>query len=131
EPKPPNCKLTGARRVAQFSEEALPGVGLAQRYALYVSTCGLGDVVALTQQLVRFKTVSSEQPPAKSPATAAMGKFLQQWARSHGFSFRTVGQNEVFELAWGEGAPHLGFIFHGDVVPAPAHEWKFKPFEAK
>ncbi|MDY7230090.1 Sapep family Mn(2+)-dependent dipeptidase [Hyalangium rubrum] len=131
EPKPPNCQLAGAKRTAQFSEEALPGIPLTQRYALYVSACGLGDVVALTQQLVRFKTVSSEQPAAKSPGIAAMGRFLQKWAQTHGFAFRTVGQNDVFELAWGEGAPHLGFIFHGDVVPAPAHEWKSNPFEAK
>ncbi len=37
----------------------------------------------------------------------------------------------MFELSWGTGAPHLGLIFHGDVFPASASEWKSKPFEAR
>jgi dipeptidase D len=131
EPKPANCKLSGAKRAAQFSEEALPGLSPADRYALYIGVCSLGDVVGLTQQLVRFKTVSSEQPAAKNPEIAAMGRFLQKWAQARGFGFRVVGQNDVFELSWGTGAPHLGLVFHGDVVPAPVHEWRHKPFEPK
>ncbi len=131
EPKPPNCKLSGAKRAAQFSAEALPDMPLSERYAQYVGACGLEDVVALTKQLVRFKTVSSEQPAAKSPGIAAMGRFLKKWARANGFGFRVVGQNEVFELSWGTGAPHLGLIFHGDVFPALASEWKSNPFEAR
>jgi dipeptidase D len=131
EPKPADCKLTGAKRAAQFSETALPGIPIADRYALYVGACALGDVVALTQQLVRFKTVSSEQPAATNPEIAAMGRFLQKWAEARGFSFRVVGQNDVFELSWGKGTPHLGLVFHGDVVPAPPQEWKHKPFEPK
>ncbi|WP_224244950.1 Sapep family Mn(2+)-dependent dipeptidase [Hyalangium gracile] len=131
EPKPVNCKLPAGKRAAQFSEEALPGIAPAGRYALYVGACGLGDVVELTQQLVRFKTVNSDQPAAKNPAVAAMGAFLQQWAKARGFGFRVAGRNDVFELSWGQGAPRLGLVFHGDVVPAPAHEWKYKPFEPK
>lgn len=126
---PPNCRLPGPKRAAQFSEKELPDMPLAERYAEYVGVCALADVVALTKQLVAFKTVSSEQPAAKNPGIAAMGRFLQQWAKAHGFGFRVVGANDVFELSWGEGAPHLGLVFHGDVVPAPAHEWKYKPFE--
>ncbi len=131
EPKPPNCKLTGAKRAAQFSAEALPEIPLAERYAQYVGACGLEDVVALTQQLVRFKTVSREQPAASNAGIAAMGRFLQKWARANGFGFRVVGRNDVFELSWGTGAPQLGFIFHGDVFPASASEWKANPFEAR
>ncbi|MBN1208879.1 MAG: Sapep family Mn(2+)-dependent dipeptidase [Myxococcaceae bacterium] len=131
EPKPANCKLRGAKRAAQFSEAALPDVPLADRYALYVGACGLGDVVALTQQLVRFKTVNEQVPPAKNPQVVAMGRFLQQWAKARGLGFRVAGRNDVFELSWGQGAPHLGFVFHGDVVPAPEHEWKSKPFAPK
>jgi len=131
EPKPANCKLPGARRAAQFSEEVLPGIPANDRYALYVGACGLEDVVKLTQQLVRFKTFNGEQPPAKNPEVIAMGRFLQQWAKARGFGFRIAGRNDVFELSWGEGAPHLGLVFHGDVVPAPPHEWKSKPFEPK
>ncbi len=128
EPKPANCKLTGARRAAQFSEEALPGIPLNERYALYVSACGLEDVVGLTQQLVRFKTVRGDQPPAMDPEVLAMGHFLQQWAKARGFGFRIAGRNDVFELSWGAGAPRLGLVFHGDVVPASPSEWKHKPF---
>jgi dipeptidase D len=130
-PEPPNCKLRGPKRAAQFSETQLPGIPLAERYAQYVGTCGLGDVVELTQQLVRFKTVSSEQPPASNPGIAAMGRFLQKWAKANGFGFRVVGKNEVFEVSWGTGAPHLAFIFHGDVVPAPPEKWTSKPFEVR
>ena len=129
--KPANCKLPAAKRAAQFSAEALSGMSFSDRYALYVGACGLEDVVKLTQQLVRFKTLNTEVPPAKNPEVAAMGRFLQQWAKAHGFGFRIAGRNDVFELSWGEGAPHLGLVFHGDVVPAPAHEWKTKPFESK
>lgn len=131
EPKPINCKLPGLKRAAQFSQEAVPGSPLGERYAQYVGTCGLGDVVALTQQLVRFKTVSSEQPPAKNPGIAAMGTFLRKWAKANGFGFRVVGRNDVFELSWGTGAPRLGLIFHGDVFPAAASEWKSNPFETR
>ena len=131
EPKPANCKLSAPKRALQFSEEALPGIPLPDRYAMYVGACGLEDVVKLTQQLVRFKTFNGEQPPAKNPEVVAMGRFLQQWARARGFGFRIAGRNDVFEVSWGEGAPHLGLVFHGDVVPAPAHEWKSKPFEPK
>ncbi|MFL5348949.1 MAG: Sapep family Mn(2+)-dependent dipeptidase [Hyalangium sp.] len=131
EPKPANCKLTGARRAAQFSEEALPGIPLSERYALYVGACGLEDVVGLTQQLVRFKTVRGDQPPAMNPGVVAMGRFLQQWAKARGFGFRLAGRNDVFELSWGQGAPRLGLVFHGDVVPAIPSEWKSKPFEPK
>lgn len=128
EPKPANCKLPAAKRAAQFSEEVLSGIPLADRYALYVGACGLGDVVALTQRLVRFKTVNGEQPPAKNPEIVAMGRFLQQWAKVRGFGFRVAGRKDVFELSWGEGAPVLGLVFHGDVAPAPTEEWKYKPF---
>ncbi|RKG69549.1 M20 family peptidase, partial [Corallococcus exercitus] len=112
-----------------FSDTALKGASAAERYAAYVQACALDDVVALTQTLVRFKTVSSEAPAAKNPEMAAMGRALEAWAKAHGFGFRTVGENDVFELSWGEGEPLLGLVFHGDVVPAPAHEWKRAPFK--
>jgi dipeptidase D len=129
EPKPTNCNLPSPKRAAQFSQEVLPGIPLADRYALYVGACGLEDVVKLTQQLVRFQTVNGEEPPAKNPEVVAMGRFLQQWAKARGFGFRVAGRNDVFELSWGEGPPVLGLVFHGDVAPAAAAEWKYKPFE--
>ncbi|WP_163991669.1 Sapep family Mn(2+)-dependent dipeptidase [Pyxidicoccus caerfyrddinensis] len=127
--KDSRCQGTPKARAARFSEAAMKGTPAAERYAAYVQACALDEVVELTKQLVRFKTVSSEVPAAKSPAIADMGRFLQKWAKAHGMTYRAVGANDVFELAWGEGAPGLGLIFHGDVVPAPAHEWKKPPFE--
>ncbi|ADO68554.1 M20/M25/M40 family metallo-hydrolase [Stigmatella aurantiaca] len=129
-PRPPvDCKLAGPQRAAQFSAEALPGRPLSERYAEYVGTCGLDDVVALTQQLVRFKTVSGELPAAKSPGVAALGRFLRKWAQAHGFDYRVVGNQDVFELSWGTDAPHLGLLFHADVAPATASEWRHDPFD--
>lgn len=123
------CKGSPKARAARFSDKALKGKAPAERYAEYVKACALDEVVELTKSLVRFKTVSSEQPAAKSAEVAAMGRFLEKWAREHGLAFRTVGENDVFELSWGEGESRLGLVFHGDVVPAPAHEWKKPPFE--
>ncbi|MCY1030330.1 Sapep family Mn(2+)-dependent dipeptidase [Corallococcus sp. BB11-1] len=127
--KDPRCAGKPAARAARFSDTALKGQSAAQRYAAYVQACALDDVVSLTQGLVRFKTVSSEAPASKNPEVAAMGRFLETWAKQHGFAFRTVGERDVFELSWGEGEPLLGLVFHGDVVPAAAHEWKRPPFK--
>lgn len=127
--KDARCQGAPKARAARFSEAAMKGAPAAERYAAYVQACALDEVVELTKQLVRFQTVSSEVPAAKSPAIAGMGRFLQKWAKAHGMAYRAVGTNDVFELSWGEGAPGLGLVFHGDVVPAPVHEWKKPPFE--
>jgi predicted dipeptidase len=127
--KDPRCQGTPKARAARFSEKAMKGVPAGERYAAYVKACALDEVVELTKALVRFKTVSSEAPAPKNADIAAMGRFLEKWARAHGMAYRAVGTNDVFELSWGTGAPHLGLVFHGDVVPAPAHEWKRPPFE--
>lgn len=127
------CQLPPKSRVTHFSAKALEGLTPAERYAEYVRACALDDVVALTQELVRFQTVSSEAPAGKNPHIAAMGRFLQKWAKAHGMTYRAVGANDVFELSWGKSrgqeVPVLGLVFHGDVVPAPVHEWKRPPFE--
>jgi len=101
------------------------------RYLALVRACGTEQVVALTQKLVAFATVSSEKPAKDSPQIAAMGAFLKGWAQGHGFGFSTFGANDVFELTWGTGAPVLGYVLHGDVVPAPPAEWSRPPFEAR
>jgi dipeptidase D len=132
EPKdrpPVDCKLSGPKRAAPFSAQSLPGRPPSERYAEYVGTCGSEEVVALTQQLVRIQTVSREPAAAKNAGTAALGRFLKKWAQAHGFAFRAVGTPEVFELSWGEGAPHLGFVFHADVAPAVPREWRHDPFD--
>ncbi|HYO68996.1 MAG TPA: peptidase M20, partial [Archangium sp.] len=104
------CQGWPKARAARFSAQALKGKLPAERYAEHVRACSLDAVVALTKPLVRFKTVGSELPAAKSPEFAAMGRLLEQWARARGLGFRTVGENDVFELSWGEGAPRLGLV---------------------
>lgn len=121
------CQGAPKARAARFSAKALPKKSEAERYAEYVRACALDEVVALTSTLVRFKTVSSELP-ASAPEFTAMRRFLEGWAKPRGFGFRSVGKDDVFELSWGEGEPSLGLVFHGDVVPAPEHQWKHKPF---
>ncbi|MBZ4420495.1 Sapep family Mn(2+)-dependent dipeptidase [Myxococcus sp. RHSTA-1-4] len=130
-PKDARCQGGPRARAARFSEAAMKGAPAAERYAAYVQACALDEVVELTKQLVRFKTVSSEAPAAKNPGIAAMGRFLEKWAKARGMAYRAVGHNDVFELAWGpaDAVPHVGLVFHGDVVPAPTHEWKKPPFE--
>src|SRR5207237_248905 len=54
------CQGTPKARAARFSEAAMKGAPAAERYAAYVQACALDEVVELTKQLVRFKTVSSE-----------------------------------------------------------------------
>jgi predicted dipeptidase len=125
--KDARCQGAPKVRAARFSAKALPRQSEAERYAEYVRACALDEVVSLTGTLVRFKTVSSEQP-ASAPEFVAMRRFLEGWAKQRGFGFRAVGKDDVFELSWGEGEPSLGLIFHGDVVPAPEHQWKHKPF---
>lgn len=100
------------------------------RYLALVRTCGTDPVVALTRRLVSFATVSSEKPAKDSPTIAAMGQFLEGWAKERGFAFRAFGKNDVFEITWGEGAPVLGYVLHGDVVPATPGEWSHAPFDA-
>jgi dipeptidase D len=126
----PRCAGPSAERAARFSAKALPGQSDAQRYAALVKTCGRDEIVALASRLISFPTVSAEGIE-KNPAIAEMGKFLEGWAKERGFGFRALENNGVFELSWGTGAPLLGWVFHGDVVPAPAHEWKHPPFTAR
>lgn len=123
---PPRCQGELAQIAARFTEKDPHA-----RYLALVHACGTDAVVALTQRLVSFATISSEHPAKDSPQIAAMGQFLKGWAKDHGFGFSSFGANDVFELTWGEGAPALGYVLHGDVVPAPPAEWAHPPFEAK
>ncbi len=117
-------------RAEHFSKKALPDKSDAERFRAFVEACATDDVVALTSKLIAFPTVSAERPKADK-AFAAMGAFLERWARERGFTFRSVGNHDVFEIGWGQGDGVLGLLFHGDVVPAVPREWKRKPFVAK
>lgn len=126
------CGGPPTARAARFSAKALPGKSERERLDAYLAACGRDEVVRLTQQLVAFKTVSAERPKTDGEF-AAMGRFLDGWARSHGMSFRKFGKDDIFELSWGKAdAPLLlGWVFHGDVVPANPREWTVPTFTAK
>ncbi|MBX5481109.1 MAG: Sapep family Mn(2+)-dependent dipeptidase [Myxococcaceae bacterium] len=100
-----------------------------QRYQTLVKTCAQDEIVPLAKTLISFQTVSadSQRHPVE---LKKMSAFLRRWAAQHGFSFRAIGKNDVFELARGKGPVKLAFVFHGDVVPAPRHEWTHDPFDA-
>lgn len=122
---PASCRGELAPIAARFHQKAPK-----ERYLALVRACGTERTVELTRALVAFQTVSAEKPAKASPQIAAMGRFLQGWAKAHGFTYQSFGKNDVFELTWGEGAPILGYLLHGDVVPAPPAEWKRPPFQA-
>ena len=126
--------------VSRFTRAA-PARSDAQALArLYLETCGLEEALELTRALVRFPTVSARESPKDGPAFAAMATFLASWAQGAGLDFRAVGENDVWELGLGQGAPWVSFVMHGDVVPvdeggAAAQDglppgWSHPPFEA-
>lgn len=90
-------------------------LGVAREHLL---ACGLEETVALTTRLISFQTVSAHRDAGSGPEFAKMGAALREWAEQRGMSFRTVGDNEVWELSWGTGPAGVGFVLHGDVVPA-------------
>lgn len=103
----------------------------ASRYEKLVSQLGKDaekEVVQVTSALVAFRTVSAGGKSA-APEFRKMRGYLQRWAKQHGFDFRAVGTDDVFEIGWGRGPVKLALVFHGDVVPAPRHEWSRDPFK--
>ncbi len=131
----PRCEggITRAARHFSAKASAMEGRSDAERFRAFLLACARDEVVALTTRLVSFRTVSSEAPAASNPEIQEMGRYLREWARTHGMSFRSVGEGAVFELAWGRPGAEakLGLVFHGDVVPAPRHEWSREPFQAE
>ncbi|MGA9524359.1 MAG: Sapep family Mn(2+)-dependent dipeptidase [Myxococcaceae bacterium] len=131
----PRCEGGITRAAKHFSARApeLKGRSDLERYRAFVQACARDEVIALTTRLVSFRTVSSEAPAPANPHIQEMGRFLRAWAKSHGMGFRAVNDGDVFELAWGApgGEARLGLVFHGDVVPAPRHEWSRDPFQAE
>src|SRR5262245_49753197 len=105
------CQGTPKAAAARFAQTALPGQTVEERYLAYVRSCALPRVTALTSKLIAFATVSSDAPADKGPELKRMKSFLTREAKAAGLAFRTVGQEEVFELTWGEGPPLLSFIF--------------------
>ena len=108
---------------------------LARRW---LARCGEDEVVALTSRLVALPTVSSQMPP-DGPAFQAMADLMGTWAEERGFSFATVGQNDAWEVGYGEGPRSVLFVTHADVVPASEgdstdasvtpSDWSVPPFQ--
>lgn len=127
----PACEKARGERIA--------ALGLAQatphaRYRGLLAHCGPGDVLTLAQAMIRFPTVNAPGAVvASAPAFADLRRFLEGWARQRDLAFETFGGNEVFVVGSGEAKapPVLAFLGHGDVVPAPAHEWTRPPFEPR
>jgi dipeptidase D len=140
----PRCRGTLAQAARAFCAAALPQQDEHQRYAAFVEACALPRVVELTRELISFRTVSAERPASQNPEIAALGRHLRSFAQAHGMSFRGFAHQkdplsarptptgaDVFELSWGQGAPLLGLVFHGDVVPAAPEAWSRDPFAAE
>ncbi len=91
---------------------------LLSRADAELATCGAARIERITTDLIAFATVAAVEPPATSPAFAAMADYLKTFAESHGLAFAVSGPNDAWEISLGQGEPLLAFITHGDVVPA-------------
>jgi len=76
-------------------------------------------------EVVRFPTFAGN-----AQAFSDQKIWLARTANELGFSLRDAGKFTEIELAGPAGAPVLGLVVHGDVVPAERNNWTFPPFEA-
>lgn len=87
-----------------------------------------GDVVRLTQDLVRFPSVN---PPGNEEEVA---RFLGAYMRDAGLNVEIQQLEDqranVIGRIPGEGEGHLVFTGHLDVVPPGGQEWRHGPFNA-
>lgn len=108
------CATVAAFRAARADTPADP-VAAARAY---LAACAGSQIEALTRDLVRFPTTAGEHPTGKSPAFAGMARALEAWAQQRGLRFTVAGDGDAWEIGFGEGDRLLGFVMHGDVVPA-------------
>ncbi len=109
-----------------------------QLVSRYLGACAETRILALTAELVRFPTVSADEP-ATGKSFKAMASFLEGWAKARGLGFNTIGENDAWEVTLGQGPRLVGYVMHADVVPAgePSPEdprglprgWTHPPFE--
>ena len=80
-------------------------------------------LVPMLTEVVRFQTFAGNDP-----AFADQKIWLADTAKRFGFSFKDAGKFSEIELPGPVGAPVLGLVVHGDVVPVD-NNWTFPPFE--
>jgi predicted dipeptidase len=83
----------------------------------YIDMCGTKDAIDLLSKLVEFPTVSERESPKDGPSFKRLAAFLAEWSKGEGLTFNNVGENDAWEIGWGNGAPSVGFVMHADVVP--------------
>ena len=85
------------------------------------------NAVALTQELVRIRTVNPTDP--ERPAAERLGKLLEDagWSVSM-HEFAPGRASVVLRRAGGSDAPPLCFAGHLDTVPLGAAAWRHDPF---
>lgn len=102
----------GGRPIAPEVRRALEGVA-----RLYLERCGEAEIIELTSKLIELPTVSAREPASTGESFRAMAAYLSQWSKAAGLELRISGENDAWEIGLGEGAPSVGFVMHGDVVP--------------
>ena len=83
-------------------------------------------LVPMLTEVIRFPTHQYEPD-----AHAAQKEWLLKAASDLGFVGRDAGKVTEIELPGPAGAPVLGLVVHGDVVPVDAEAWSFPPFEGR
>ena len=81
-------------------------------------------MVPMLVEVVRFPTYAGN-----AQAFVDQKAWLARTAKELGFIFNDAGPVAEIELAGPPGAPVLGLVVHGDVVPV-SNNWTFPPFEA-
>jgi len=83
-------------------------------------------LVPMLTEVIRFPTVQGDDE-----ARVAQKQWLEKTARQLGLEFRDAGLIAEVELPGPPGAPVLGLMVHGDVVPVAVDAWTFPPFTAQ
>src|SRR5687768_6746187 len=84
------------------------------------------QLVPMLSEVIRFPTYEGN-----AEAHAEQKAWLMKTATSLGFVARDAGKITEIELAGPKGAPVLGLVIHGDVVPVDAEAWTIPPFEGR
>ena len=80
-------------------------------------------LVPMLSEVLKFPTYQNQED-----AHAQQKQWLMKAASDLGFVARDAGKITEIELPGPEGAPVLGLVVHGDVVPVDADAWSFPPF---